>query len=310
MSIDNIALLINIVVMNIKQMEVLRAVMNTGSITGAAALLHVTPPGISRMMKHLQIRLGVPLFEKQGNRLVATADARRLHSEIERVYSGISQVSRVAHELKSGAGQQLSVICSPSVAAQIGPSAVAQMLRKYPDLRMRIEVQPVYDIYQTLLSQQCDLAISLVPIDHPNLQKRLLAMVGLVAVVPAQHALATKTKLRLKDLAQIPIIRFPEQTTQGATLHKLLQEEGIEVQSRVTVKTARDACALAAEGVGAAVIDALTAQHLNDARIVKLPLTVKQQYGITAMWSKDLPLGKLGQEFVDLVATRILAALR
>jgi DNA-binding transcriptional LysR family regulator len=295
--------------MNIKQMEVFRAVMNTGSITGAAALLHVTPPGVSRMMKHLQLRLGVPLFEKEGNRLVPTSDARRLQREIERVYSGIEQVSRVAQDLKSGAGQQLNVICSPSVAAQIGPAAVAQLLRKYPDLRMRIEVQPVYDIYQTLLSQQCDLAISLVPIDHPNLQKHLLAMVGLVAVVPAGHDLANKTKLRLKDLAQIPMIRFPEQTTQGATLHKLLQEEGVVVQSRVTVKTARDACALAAEGVGAAVIDALTAQHLNDARIVKLPLAVKQQYGITAMWSKDLPLGKLGQEFVDLISQHIHASL-
>jgi DNA-binding transcriptional LysR family regulator len=296
--------------MNIKQMEVFRAVMNTGSITGAAALLHVTPPGVSRMMKHLQLRLGVPLFEKEGNRLVPTSDARRLQREIERVYSGISQVSRVAQDLKSGAGQQLNVICSPSMAARVGPQAVAHMLRQYPDLQMRIEVQPVYDIYQALLSQQCDLAISLVPIDHPNLQKRLLAMVGLVAVVPAGHELANKTKLRLKDLAHIPMIRFPEQTTQGATLHKLLKEEGIEVQSRVTVKTARDACALAAEGVGAAVIDALTAQHLNDARIVKLPLAVKQQYGITAMWSKDLPLGKLGQEFVDLVAKKILTALR
>ena len=161
MSIDNIALLINIMFMNIKQMEVLRAVMNTGSITGAAALLHVTPPGVSRMMKHLQLRLGVPLFEKQGTRLVATADARRLHSEIERVYSGIEQVSRVARQLKSGAGQQLNVICSPSLAVRVGPQAVAEMLRRHPDLKMRIEVQPVYDIYQTLLNQQCDLAISL-----------------------------------------------------------------------------------------------------------------------------------------------------
>jgi DNA-binding transcriptional LysR family regulator len=295
--------------MNIKQMEVFRAVMNTGSITGAAALLHVTPPGVSRMMKHLQLRLGVPLFEKEGNRLVPTSDARRLQREIERVYSGIEQVSRVAQDLKSGAGQQLNVICSPSVAARVGPQAVAHMLRQYPDLQMRIEVQPVYDIYQTLLSQQCDLAISLVPIEHPNLHKRLLAMVGLVAVVPAQHALANKKKLQLKDLAHIPLIRFPEQTTQGATLNRLLLSQNIQVQSRVTVKTARDACALAAEGVGAAVIDALTAQHLNDPRLVILPLAVKSQYAVTALWSKDWPIGKLGSEFVEIVSEGIQQAL-
>jgi DNA-binding transcriptional LysR family regulator len=295
--------------MNIKQMEVFRAVMNTGSITGAAALLHVTPPGVSRMMKHLQLRLGVPLFEKEGNRLVPTSDARRLQREIERVYSGINQVSRVAQDLKSGAGQQLNVICSPSVAARVGPEAVAHMLRQYPDLQIRIEVQPVYDIYQTLLTQQCDLAISLVPIDHPNLHQRLLAMVGLVAIVPARHALAAKKRLQLKDLTQIPLIRFPEQTTQGATLNRLLASQSIQVQSRVTVKTARDACALAAEGVGAAVIDALTAQHLNDPRLAIRPLAVKSQYALTALWSKDWPIGKLGTEFVRIMGKGIDQAL-
>lgn len=296
--------------MNIKQMEVFRAVMNTGSITAAAALLHVTPPGVSRMMKHLQQRLSVPLFEKAGNRLVPTSDARRLQREIERVYIGIEQVSRMARELQSGKGQQLSVICSPSIAARAGPQAIAKMLQLYPDLQMRIDVQPVYDIYQALLTQQCDLAVSLVPIEHPNLQKQLLAMVGLVAVVPAQNALANKVKLQLKDLAQVPLILFPEQTTQGATLNRLLQSQNIVVQSRVTVKTARDACALAAEGVGAAVIDALTARHLNDERIVKLPLSVKQQYAITAHWSKDWPLGTLGKKFVELVALQIKTTLQ
>lgn len=296
--------------MNIKQMEVLRAVMNTGSITGAAALLHVTPPGISRMMKHLQLRLGVPLFEKQGNRLVATADARRLHSEIERVYSGIEQVSRVAQELKSGAGQQLNVICSPSLAARVGPQAVAEMMRRYPDLKMRIEVQPVYDIYQTLLTQQCDLAVSLVPIDHPNLQRQLLAKIGMVVVLSAKHALADRKRLQVRDLASLSLIRFPVETTQGATLQRLLSEQGLALDSRITVKTARDACALAAEGVGAAVIDALTAQHLSDVRLVKLPLAVKAQYDMSALWSKDRPLGHLGREFLNLADKGIQRALQ
>jgi DNA-binding transcriptional LysR family regulator len=303
-------LFINIVFMNIKQMEVFRAVMSTGSITGAATMLHVTPPGVSRMMKHLQLRLGVPLFEKEGNRLVPTSDARRLQREIDRVYSGIEQVSRVAEELKSGQGQRLSVICSPSLAVRVAPQATALMLRKHPGLIMRTEVQPVYDIYQNLLTQQCDLAVSLVPIEHPNLQRQLLARVGMMVVLPATHPLAKKTRLQIKDLAQTALIRFPVQTTQGATLERLLREHGVSApDARITVKTARDACALAAEGVGAAVIDALTAQHLEDRRIVKRPLHVKAQYEMSALWSKDWPLGRLGREFVGLVQQAIERAM-
>jgi DNA-binding transcriptional LysR family regulator len=288
--------------MNIKQMEVFRAVMSAGSIAGAAQLLHVTSPGVSRMMKHLQLRLGVALFEKHGNRLVPTADAHRLQREIDRVYTGIEQVQRVADELKNGQSQTLRVICSPSLAAHVAPHVVAYMLRQYPSLQMHVEVQPVYDIYQALLTHQCDVAVSLVPIKHPNLQSQLISPVGMVAVLPAGHELARKKQLHLKDLVSIPVIRFPVQTTQGATLEKLLSERQLKVpDARITVKTARDACALAAEGVGAVVIDALTACHIDSERVTKRTLSIRTQYQMTALWSKDWPPGLLAREFIKRV---------
>ena len=51
--------------MNLRQIEVFKAVMSTGSITNAARLLHVSQPGISRLVKHLELQLGVALFERQ-----------------------------------------------------------------------------------------------------------------------------------------------------------------------------------------------------------------------------------------------------
>ena len=291
--------------MNIKQMEVFRALMRTGSVTRAAELLNVTPPGVSRMIKHLQMRLGVKLFERQGNRLVPLTDARLLHQEVERVYVGIDRVRTVAQELKLGVGQRLKLICSPSVAIRVGPRAVAALLRKYPSLSVEMEVKPISDIYQSLVAQQCDVAISLVPISHPNLQSKLLAEVGLVAAIPQAHPLAKRKKISIKALAQIPLVSFPANTTQGATVERLIAESGVILQSRVTVKTARDACALAREGVGAVVIDALTARDIDSTGLVLRPLDVRESYKISAMWSKDRPLGKIAAEFIESVTAGI-----
>jgi DNA-binding transcriptional LysR family regulator len=307
-TIDIIYIVINIMLMNLKQMEVFRAVMSTGSVSSAAQLLHVTPPGVSRMMKHLQLQLGVPLFERLGNRLVPTADARKLYREIDRVYQGIEQVNQIAETLKTGHGGQLNVICSPSVALRVGPQAVAHMLRTYPGLVMRFETRPLYDIYQQLTSQQSDLAISLVPIEHPGLQQRLLTRVGLVVVLPIGHPLTALSTLKVKDLAKIDVIKFPVETTQGATLAQLLQEHGVSVQSSVTVRIARDACALVAQGVGAAVIDALTANNLTDPALTTRPLQASgASYGISALWSKDYPLTHLGKAFVEHVRLGVRA---
>ena len=309
-SIDIFNHIINIVLMNLKQMDVFRTVMHAGSVSGAAALLHVTPPGVSRMMKHLQIQLGVTLFERLGHRLVPTQDAKRLHSEIERVYSGIEQVNQVANALKTGRGAQLNVSCSPSVAQQVGPQAVAHMLRAYPDLQMRVETRPVYDLVQQLLSHQCDIAISLVPVDHPSLRHRLLARVGLMVALPQAHPLAARSALRIEDLADLPLIQFPIETTQGATLARLLQSHGVQAKGRVTVKIARDACSLVAQGVGAAVIDALTACHLTTPGIAVRPLQVDTLYSVSALWSKEQPPTKLALEFVAQVQSGIEQAVR
>lgn len=300
-AIDIIYLVVNMMLMNLKQMEVFRAVMATGSVSSAAQLLHVTPPGVSRMMKHLQIQLGVLLFERMGNRLVPTADARRLHAEIERVYSGIEQVNVVADGLKEGKGAQLNVICSPSIAVQLGPQAVAYMLNTYPNLSMRVETRPLYGIYQQLMQQQSDVAISLVPIDQPRLQHQLLARIGMAVILPAHHDLANKKTLCVADLKQASLISFPIETTQGATIAKLLSQHGVATTSRVTVRIARDACTLVAQGVGVAVIDALTASHITDAKIVVRPLVQSESYAISAIWSKDYPLTKLGKKFVERI---------
>ena len=52
--------------------------MLAGSVVGAARLLNVTQPGVSRTIGLLELRLGYALFERLGRRLVPTAEAEAL----------------------------------------------------------------------------------------------------------------------------------------------------------------------------------------------------------------------------------------
>ena len=62
--------------MNLRQIEVFRAVMLAGSVTDAARSLHVSQPGISRMLSHIELQLGLRLFERRKGRLLALTFAR------------------------------------------------------------------------------------------------------------------------------------------------------------------------------------------------------------------------------------------
>ncbi|WP_300758084.1 LysR family transcriptional regulator, partial [Janthinobacterium sp.] len=59
----------------LRHIEVFRAIMTTGSVTGAATMLHTSQPTVSRELARMELVTGLNLFERQGGRLVATAQA-------------------------------------------------------------------------------------------------------------------------------------------------------------------------------------------------------------------------------------------
>src|SRR3546814_15867250 len=68
--------------MNLRQMEVFHAIMQTGSVTAAARVLHVTQPAVSAVLKHCEEQLGLKLFERTGGRLQPTREAQALFPAI------------------------------------------------------------------------------------------------------------------------------------------------------------------------------------------------------------------------------------
>ncbi|HJZ42419.1 MAG TPA: shikimate dehydrogenase [Hyphomicrobiaceae bacterium] len=68
--------------LTLRQIEVIRAIMITGSVGGAARLLNVSSPGISRVMKHAEALLGLKLFSKKGGRYTPTREASDIFTQI------------------------------------------------------------------------------------------------------------------------------------------------------------------------------------------------------------------------------------
>lgn len=83
-------------------MEVFRAVMLTGSISGAAKMLYVSQPAVSKLITYIESRLAYRLFQRINNRLVPTAEAVTLYREVERVYQAALAVNECALALATG----------------------------------------------------------------------------------------------------------------------------------------------------------------------------------------------------------------
>ncbi|WP_268810299.1 LysR family transcriptional regulator, partial [Vibrio parahaemolyticus] len=72
--------------MNLRQLEVFYAIMQARTVSGAARLLHVSQPNVTRVLAHTEQQLGFALFERVKGRLVPTQEAKALLPEAEKVY--------------------------------------------------------------------------------------------------------------------------------------------------------------------------------------------------------------------------------
>jgi DNA-binding transcriptional LysR family regulator len=167
---------------NLRQIEVFRAVMRTGSVTAAAQALHVSQPGISRMLAHIELQLGLMLFERKRGKLLPTPEAKALHAAVEQVYGGVQRIEDCARELKSGGGLSLRVLCSPNMGLHWVPKAVADTAQKFPQARLYLEVQLIREMIESLVSGQADLGIASMPVDHALLQTDIIGDWGLSCV--------------------------------------------------------------------------------------------------------------------------------
>ena len=119
--------------LTLRQIEVIRAIMVTGTVGGAARLLNVSSPGISRVMKHAEGMLGLKLFSRRQGRYLPTPEARDIFSQISGVYDKVEDLQYVIQRLKRGADSELKVGSVPSISNVMVPRAIAERAPQVPE---------------------------------------------------------------------------------------------------------------------------------------------------------------------------------
>src|SRR5579864_3156737 len=120
--------------LNFRQIEVFRAIMLTRTMNAAAQMLCSSQPGLSRMIKHLEARLGFLLFDRVHGRLVPTVEADALYREIEHVHHGILNLQHIVARLAAGENTVFRLGASPSLSRGFAPSLLQGLQKAHPNL--------------------------------------------------------------------------------------------------------------------------------------------------------------------------------
>lgn len=296
--------------LNLRQIEVFRAVMSTGSVTDAARLLHVSQPGVSRLVRHLELRLGVALFERRKGRLHPTPEARTLQAEIERVYRGVRQVQDVALHLRHGADAPLRVLASANVSLQLLPQAIAALVADAPRARVSFEMLAPRDIATRLLAEEADVAFSSAAIDHPSLEVREIGQWRLVCAIPAAHPLATKKRFSVVDALRERLIVYGADAPQSVAIERWLEQHDVARNVAVEVRSGYAACAMAAAGAGISFVDELSARAHRPEGLVFRSLPRAPRFPLYCVFNVHRPLSAMSRRLIEMATQGLAAASR
>ena len=256
--------------MRLKHIEVFNAIMLTGTVSGAARLLHVTQPAITQTLQHAELQLGYGLFTRQRNRLVPTTEARALYPEVQRLASQLESVRRLAEALGSGKSAELRVLIVPSLAVRALPDALRLFRKLHPQMAVSVRTLHSREITEAIGLREGDVGIVYgTSPQHPAVQHLPLAMGRLVCVsLLRSRGSDRRTTIELSELVRDGFIRIDERDPIGAMLAEQCARLGLSSNSGITVQTHHIAMVLAEQGFGPAIIDSFTAaaatsEHLH-----------------------------------------------
>ena len=241
----------------IRYIEIFHAVMQAGSVQGAAKLLHITQPAATRLVQQAENSLGVSLFQRQRGRLIPTAEAHRLYPEVERLYLQLDSVRRVAVNLVRGPDSQLRVLCVPGLALEGLPKALGAWGPKHPEVHVSLRTLHSHQIAQALVLREAELGFGFEASPHPAVLNQAILGGRLVCVgrdLP-------KRRLSLQELDGRAIVGLDPIDPLGRSLQSVFEHHQIEPDARITVHSYHAAIELAAHGFGWALVDSFTAAY-------------------------------------------------
>ncbi|WPB58749.1 LysR family transcriptional regulator [Xylophilus sp. GOD-11R] len=256
----------------LRQMEVFRAVMLTGSISGASKLLFTSQPAISRIVSHTEQTLGLSLFSRIKGKLVPTPEGEALFREVDEFYKQALRVDDFARGLAAGPSGTLNIASSPCLSRSLVPRVVTRFVQRYPNIRVNLRTTLLAGMAQEVLSNTVDLAVSVLPLEHPNLRMEPFTEGRMVCVVPRGHELAQMASVAIGDLARFTLIAHHPSIAFGQMVTAAFRQAGVPLVSRVDIHETDVACALVRAGAGIAMVDQFTVEGMAWNDLLVLPL--------------------------------------
>ena len=296
--------------MRLRHIEVFHAIMQVGTISGAAQVLHISQPAVTKVLQHAELQLGMPLFERVRGKLYPKPEAHRLFAETEKLHRDLQGIRRLAASLKGRAVETVRLVSTPTIAISVLPLAMNEWRKDFPDTRCELATHHTSEIVNMLRLGEADMALSLQDPRHPGIIAEPIAQGVMTAIAPAGTWSAGELEqpLTAPGLAG-ELIGHADNDPLGEMVVASCEAQGIQPNFRTTVQTYQIARSLVEAGAGLAIVDPFTAASADPARVQKRQWAPAIPIPLFLLTNSHAPLSHGARQLADSIATVARACL-
>jgi DNA-binding transcriptional LysR family regulator len=240
--------------MDLRQLEILQAIAETGSFTACGRKLHVSQSAISRQILLLEEELGEPLFLRVGRQVRMTAAAENLVQLGQRVFQDLRDTVGTITDRTRQLKGTLRLSGGMTVCLYVFPPLLKHLRRVHPHLDVRLTVATAGQSVRQIREGRVDAGLLTLPVEGSDLVTVPVLREELLLVTTPAHPLARKRRIAPKDLAGHPFVLFEPGSATRRVIDRFFATERLEPTVVMDTENVEIIKAMVKTGLGIGIV--------------------------------------------------------
>jgi DNA-binding transcriptional LysR family regulator len=240
--------------MDLRQLEIIRAIADTGSFTAAGEKLHVSQSAISRQILLLEDELGEPVFHRIGRRIRITPAGESLLQLSHRVFQDLQDTVSLISDKRESLRGTIRLVGGMTVCLYVFPVLLSEVRRVHPHLDMKVTVGSGERSIAMLRSGAGDLGLLTLPVEASDLVSVPVLHEELLLVTYPAHPFAKKKTITPLDLDKQPFVLFETGSITRRLVEEFFARERIAPEIIMETENVEIIKAMVRSGLGISII--------------------------------------------------------
>lgn len=290
--------------MNVRQLRSFIQIAELGSVTRAAAFLHIAQPALSRQIRQLEEELGVTLFQRSDRGVTLTGAGTLLR---ERATVLLQHIERVRQDVRDGFNEpsgQLTVAMPPSMFDLVTVPLVLAYRERYPNVLLRIieGISGILNAWHLVELGKADLAIVTNVEPLATFETMPFLYEPLCLIGPRQAAFCASREIGLDEVSRHQLVLTGRPNSLRLVLETAMARLKLPMHVAMEASTPQLLLTAVEQGLGYAVLPSCSAYRWSgEGRVTFAPIA-----GLTVSWTtvqaRDQPLSAAGDRLKAMLA--------